>query len=91
MPVYSVHGYSSATFLEYRHKPGIIPTYNKSRANILTRVQNKAYTEPSSLSFLFNLPYSKGIHYFSHARHIAHHTGYNSVSRRKFCIYYSKL
>ena len=37
----------------------------KSRANILTRVQSKAYTEPSSFSSLFNLPYSKDIHYFS--------------------------
>ena len=43
----------------------------KSRANILTRVQSKAYTEPSSFSSLFNLPYSKDIHYFSQARHIA--------------------
>ena len=39
----------------------------KSRANILTRVQSKAYTEPSSFSSLFNLPYSKDIHYFSQA------------------------
>ena len=46
----------------------------KSRANILTRVQSKAYTEPSSFSSLFNLPYSKDIHYFSQARHIAHST-----------------
>ena len=37
----------------------------KSRANILTRVQSKAYTEPSSFSSLFNLPYSKDMHYFS--------------------------
>ena len=37
----------------------------KSRANILTRVQSKAYTEPSSFSSLFNLPYSKDIHYFT--------------------------
>ena len=46
----------------------------KSRANTLTRVQSKAYTEPSSFSSLFNLPYSKDIHYFSQARHIAHST-----------------
>ena len=46
----------------------------KSRANILTRVQSKAYTEPSSFSSLFNLPYSKDIHYFSQARNIAHFT-----------------
>ena len=46
----------------------------KSRANILTRVQSKAYTEPSSFSSLFNLPFSKDIHYFSQARHIAHST-----------------
>ena len=40
----------------------------QSRANILTRVQSKTYTEPSSFSSLFNLPYSKDIHYFSQAR-----------------------
>ena len=44
----------------------------KSRANILTRVQSKAYTKPSSFSSLFNLSYSKDIHYFSQVRHIAH-------------------
>ena len=48
--------------------------YIKSRANILTRVQSEAYTEPISFSSLFNLPYSKDIHYFSQARHIAHST-----------------
>ena len=37
----------------------------------LTRVQSKAYTEPSSFSSLFNLPYSKDIYYFSQARRIA--------------------
>ena len=36
----------------------------KSRADILTQVQSKAYTEPSSFSSLFNLPYSKGIYYY---------------------------
>ena len=46
----------------------------KSRANILTRVQSKDYKEPSSFNSLFNLPYSKDIHYFSQARHIAHST-----------------
>ena len=46
----------------------------KSRANILTRVQSKAYSEPSSFSSLFNFPYSKDIHYFIQARHIAHST-----------------
>ena len=40
----------------------------KSRAHILTRVQSKAFTEPSSFSSLYNFPYSKGIHYFSQAR-----------------------
>ena len=54
----------------------------KSRTNILTRVQSKAYTEPSSFSSLFNLPYSKNIHYFSQARHIAHPT----TQCRKFFI-----
>ena len=48
--------------------------YIKSRAKILTQVQSKAYMEPSSSSSLFNLPYSKDIHYFSQARHIAHST-----------------
>ena len=43
------------------------PTYRLS-----TRVQSKSYTEPSSFSSLFNLPYSKDIHYFSQARYIAH-------------------
>ena len=59
----------------------------KSRANILTRVQSKAYTEPSSFSSLFNLPYSKDIHYFSQARHIAHST----TQCRKLYLYYFKL
>ena len=36
----------------------------KSRGNILTRVQSEAYTESSSFSSLFNLPYSKDVHYF---------------------------
>ena len=58
----------------------------KSRANILTRVQSKAYTEPSSFSSLSNLPYSKDIHYFSQARHIAHPT----TQCRMFFIYYFK-
>ena len=40
----------------------VINLYIKSRANILTRVQSKAYTESSSFS---SLPYSKDIHYFS--------------------------
>ena len=35
---------------------------------ILTRVQSKAYAEPSSFSSLFKLPYSKAIHNFSQAR-----------------------
>ena len=48
--------------------------YIKSRPYILTRVQSKAYTEPSSFSSLFNLLYSKDIHYLSQARHIAHST-----------------
>ena len=52
----------------------------KSRAIILTRVQSKAYTEPSSFSSLF----SKDIHYFSQARHIAHPT----TQCRKYFIYY---
>ena len=34
----------------------------------------KAYTKPISFSSLFNLPYSKDIHYISQARHIAHST-----------------
>ena len=59
----------------------------KSRANILTRAQSKAYTEPSSFSSLFNLPYSKDIHYFSQARHIAHST----TQCRKLYLYYYKL
>ena len=59
----------------------------KSRANILTRVQSKAYTEPSSFSSLFNLPYSKDIHYFSQARHIAHST----TQCQKLYLYYYKL
>ena len=59
----------------------------KSRANILTRVQSKAYTEPSSFSSLFNLPYSKDIHYFSQARHIAHST----TQCRNLYLYYEKL
>ena len=46
----------------------------KSRAIILTRVQSKAYTEPSSFSSLFNLPFCKDINYFSQPRHIAHFT-----------------
>ena len=57
----------------------------KSRSNILTRVQSKAYTEPSSFSSLFNLPYSKDIHYFSQARHIAHST----TQCRKLYLYTS--
>ena len=61
--------------------------YIKSRANILTRMQSKAYTEPSSSSSLFNLPYSKDIHYFSQARQIAHST----TQCRKFYLYYYKL
>ena len=59
----------------------------KSRANILTRVQSKAYTEPSSFNSLFNLPFSTDIHNFSQARHIAHST----TQCHKFFIYYSKL
>ena len=47
--------------LKFARRHGHI--YIKSRANILTRVQSKAYTEPSSFSSLFNLPYSKDIHY----------------------------
>ena len=50
-------------------------------------MQSKAYTEPSSSSSLFNLPYIKEIHYFSQARHIAHST----TKCRKFYLYYSKL
>ena len=61
--------------------------YIKSRAIILTRVQNQAYTEPSSFSSLFNLPYRKDMHYFSQARHIAHPT----TQCRKFFKYYFKL
>ena len=45
-------------------------TYIKSRGIILTRVQSKAYMEPSRFSSLFNLPYSKDIHYFSQMRQI---------------------
>ena len=61
----------------------------KSRANILTRVQSKAYTEPSSFMSVpcLNLPYSKDIHYFSQARHIAHYT----TQCRKLYLYYDKL
>ena len=59
----------------------------KSRANILTRVQSKAYTEPSSFSSLFNLSYSEDIHYSSQARHIAHST----TQCRKLYLYYYKL
>ena len=50
---------------------------------MLTRVQSKACTEPSSSSSLFNLPYSKDIHYFSQVRHIAHPT----TQCRKFFLY----
>ena len=57
------------------HFRSLLPLYSifliKSRAIILTRVQSKAYTEPSSFSSLSNLPYSKDIHYFSQTRHIA--------------------
>ena len=59
----------------------------KSRAIILTRVQSKANTEPSCFSSLFNLPYSKDIHYFSQARHLAHSSPYNSASKVLY-IYY---
>ena len=44
--------------------------------NILTWVWSWVCTEPSSFSSLFNLPYSKDIHYFSPARHISHSTTY---------------
>ena len=44
----------------------------KSRAIILTQVKLIRITEPSSFSSLFNLPYSKDIHYLSQARHIVH-------------------
>ena len=67
--------------------PALCFHYIKSRANILTRVQSKAYTEPRSFSSLFNLPYSKDIHYFSQARHIAHST----TQCRKLYLYYYKL
>ena len=40
----------------------------------------KAYTKPSSFSSLFNLPYSKDIHYFSQARHITHLCSFLYVS-----------
>ena len=50
------------------HKQILDSVNIKSRANILTRVQSKAYTEPSIATD------SKDIHYFSQARHIAHST-----------------
>ena len=58
-------------------KQPLDPVIIKSRGvhmNILTKVQSRACTEPSSFSSLFNQPYSKDIHYISPARHIAHST-----------------
>ena len=47
-------------------------------------MQSKADTGPSSNNFVFKLPYSKDIHYFSQARHKAH---YNSVPKVVYILY----